>query len=127
MPVSLRSPRPPRAAQVKEFGGLDVLVPVDLPDPVPGPGEVLIDVAHPGGSVSGTVTALGAGVPQEWLDRRVAFFVQRSYASRVVAGTDAVTVVPDGLDLLSAAALAFPLSQGPGEVRVRGSADGETE
>lgn len=120
-----------RAAQVQEFGGPEVLVPVDLPDPVPGPGEVLIDVAHadtifvetqiragwgrdffpvtppyvPGGGVSGTVTALGAGVPQEWLGRRVASFVQGSYASRAVAGTDAVTVVPDGLDLLTAAAL----------------------
>lgn len=28
-----------RAVQVKEFGGPEVLVPVELPDPVPGPGR----------------------------------------------------------------------------------------
>lgn len=120
-----------RAAQVKEFGGPEVLVPVDLPDPVPGPGEVLVDVAHadtifvetqiragwgrdhfpvtppyiPGGGVSGTVTALGPGVPAQWLGRRVAAFVQGSYASRAVARIDAVTVVPDAVDLVTAAAL----------------------
>ena len=33
-----------RAVQVTEFGGPEVLTPVELPDPVAGPGEVLIDV-----------------------------------------------------------------------------------
>lgn len=35
-----------RAAQVKAYGGPEVLVPVEIPDPVPGPGEVVIDVAY---------------------------------------------------------------------------------
>lgn len=120
-----------RAVQAKDFGGPEVLATVDVPDPVPGPGEVLIDVAYadtifletqlrsgwgreyfpvtppyvPGGGVSGTVTALGPGVPGEWLGRRVTSFVQGSYASRAVAATSALTAVPDGLDLLRAAAL----------------------
>ncbi|WLW54031.1 zinc-binding dehydrogenase [Streptomyces sp. YU58] len=120
-----------RAAQVKEFGGPEVLVPVDLPDPVPDAGEVLVDVTHadtiyvetqiragwgrdyfpvtppyiPGGGVSGTVIALGPDVPAQWLGRRVAAFVQGSYASRAVARIDAVTVVPDTVDLVTAAAL----------------------
>jgi NADPH2:quinone reductase len=120
-----------RAIQVKEFGGPEVLVPAGLPDPVPGPGEVLIEVSFvdtifvetqiraggvrdhftvtppyvPGGGVSGTVAALGPDVPGEWLGRRVASFVQGGYASRAVAATDALTVVPDTLDLLPAAAL----------------------
>ncbi|WP_405972696.1 zinc-binding dehydrogenase [Streptomyces sp. NBC_00988] len=120
-----------RAAQVQEFGGPEVLVPVVLPDPVPGPGEVLIDVAYvdtifvetqvrtgwgqeffpttppyvPGGGVSGVVSALGPEVPEEWLGRRVTSYVQGGYASRAVAATTALTVVPDGLDLLPAAAL----------------------
>ncbi|MCF4139056.1 hypothetical protein L1856_23290 [Streptomyces sp. Tue 6430] len=76
-----------RAVQVKAFGGPEVLETADLPDPAPGPGEVLIGVDHvdtifvetqiragwgreyfdteppyvPGGGVSGTVAAVGAG------------------------------------------------------------------
>jgi NADPH2:quinone reductase len=120
-----------RAAQVQEFGGPEVLVPVVLPDPVPGPGEVLIDVAYidtifvetqlrtgwgreffpatppyvPGGGVAGVVAELGPGVPEEWRGRRVTAYVQDGYASRAVAAASALTVVPDGLDLLPAAAL----------------------
>ncbi|WP_326722231.1 zinc-binding dehydrogenase [Streptomyces sp. NBC_00243] len=120
-----------RAAQVKAFGGPEVLLPVEIPDPVPGPGEVLIDVAYadtifvetqirggwgreffpvtppyvPGGGVSGVVTALGADVADEWLGRRVTAFVTGSYAERAVAATSALSVVPDSLDLLPAAAL----------------------
>jgi NADPH2:quinone reductase len=37
-----------RAVQVTEFGGPEVLVPVELPDPVAGPGQVLIDVSRIG-------------------------------------------------------------------------------
>ncbi|MFJ8083359.1 zinc-binding dehydrogenase [Streptomyces sp. NPDC096205] len=120
-----------RAVHVTEFGGPEVLVPVRLPDPVPGPGEVLIEVAHadtifletqlrsgwgqeyfpvrppyvPGGGVTGVVRALGAGVEEAWRGRRVGAFVTGSYAERAVAPVEALTVVPDGLDLLTAAAL----------------------
>ncbi len=46
-----------------------------------------------------------AGVPGEWLGRRVTSYVTGSYAERAVAAVSALTVVPDGLDLRSAAAL----------------------
>jgi NADPH2:quinone reductase len=140
-----------RAAQVKEFGGPEVLVPVELPDPVPGRGEVLIDVAYtdtifvetqvrggwgleffpvtppyvPGGGVSGTVTALGADVAPEWLGRRVTSFVQGSYASRAVASDSALTVVPDEVDLLTAAALVHDGVTAAGLIEQTGVADGE--
>lgn len=120
-----------RAAQVKAFGGPEVLVPVEIADPVPGAGEVVIDVAYadtifvetqvrggwgreyfpveppyvPGGGVSGVVTALGADVPDVWLGRRVTASVTGSYAERAVAAASALTVVPDSLDLRTAAAL----------------------
>ncbi|MEU9466045.1 zinc-binding dehydrogenase [Streptomyces avermitilis] len=120
-----------RAAQVQKFGGPEVLVPVDLPDPVPGPDEVVIEVAYtdtifvetqlrsgwgreffrveppyvPGGGVSGVVGALGPGVPAEWLGRRVTSFVTGSYAERAVAALSSLTPVPDALDLRAAAAL----------------------
>ncbi|MFE9768898.1 zinc-binding dehydrogenase [Streptomyces sp. NPDC005808] len=120
-----------RAAQVKAFGGPEVLVQVEIPDPVPGPGEVVIDVAYadtifletqlrsgwgreyfpmtppyvPGGGVSGVVSTLGADVADEWLGRRVTASVTGSYAERAVAAASALTVLPDSLDLLTAAAL----------------------
>ncbi|MET9731415.1 zinc-binding dehydrogenase [Streptomyces sp. NPDC006458] len=120
-----------RAVHVTEFGGPEVLVPAQVPDPVPGPGEVLIEVAYadtiyletqlrsgwgldyfpvrppyvPGGGVSGVVRALGAGVEETWLGRRVTAFVTGSYAELAVAAADALTVVPEDLDLLPAAAL----------------------
>jgi len=37
-----------RAVQIKEFGGPEVLEVVELPDPVAGPGQVVIDVARAG-------------------------------------------------------------------------------
>jgi NADPH:quinone reductase len=37
-----------RAVQITRTGGPDVLTPVDLPDPQPGPGELLVDVAAAG-------------------------------------------------------------------------------
>ncbi|MFG2280320.1 zinc-binding dehydrogenase [Streptomyces asoensis] len=120
-----------RAAQVKAFGGPEVLTTVELPDPVPGPGEILIEVAHtdtlhvetqiragrarawfdveppyvPGGGVSGTVTAVGDGVDAEWAGRRVTSFVDGGYAELVTAPVTAATRVPDGLGLRTAAAL----------------------
>ncbi|MER5199444.1 zinc-binding dehydrogenase [Streptomyces sp. NPDC002755] len=120
-----------RAAQVKAFGGPEVLATVELPDPVPGPGELLVEVAHadtifvetqiragrarawfsveppyvPGGGVAGTVAAVGAGVDAGWVGRRVASFVDGSYAERVTVPVTAPTPVPDGVDLRTAAAL----------------------
>ncbi|MGW7265707.1 zinc-binding dehydrogenase [Streptomyces sp. NPDC054842] len=118
-------------AQVTKFGGPEVLAPVDAPDPVPGPDEVVIDVAYvdtifvetqirsgwgreffpvvppyvPGGGVAGVVSAVGPGVPAEWRGRRVTAFVTGAYAERAVAAVPAVVPVPDGLDLRTAAAL----------------------
>ncbi|WP_159945484.1 MULTISPECIES: NADPH:quinone oxidoreductase family protein [unclassified Nocardiopsis] len=37
-----------RAIQITEFGGPEVLTPTELPDPEPGPGEVLVDVTRAG-------------------------------------------------------------------------------
>ncbi|MEU3017661.1 zinc-binding dehydrogenase [Nocardiopsis sp. NPDC007018] len=37
-----------RAIQITEFGGPEVLVPTDLPEPEPGPGQIVVDVALSG-------------------------------------------------------------------------------
>lgn len=92
---------PPSTMRVVELagtGGPDVLVPTVRPTPRPGPGELLVRVgacgvcghdalarrgalaagtgAVLGHEIAGRVVALGAGVPGDWLDRRVAL-VQR--------------------------------------------------
>ena len=102
----------------------------DLPDPEPGPGEVLVEVAAagvnnadrqqvagnypppPGASpvlgleVSGVVRALGADVAG-WSvgDRVCALLAGGGYASLVAVPATQVLPVPDTLDLVSAAAL----------------------
>ncbi|PKV86502.1 zinc-binding dehydrogenase [Streptomyces sp. TLI_146] len=122
-----------RVAQVERFGGPEVLVPAELPDPVAGPDEVVIAVDHidtlfvqtqiragafgeyfdvrppyvPGGGVSGTVTSTGAEVdPAVWSGRRVIAAVDPgSYASLAAVPVDHLVPVPDGVGLREAAAL----------------------
>lgn len=119
-----------RAVTQSAPGGPETLVVTELPDPVPGPGEVLLDVAAtavnradllqrqgfypppPGASdvigleCSGTVAALGEGVT-DWAvgDRVCALLAGGGYASRVVVPAGQLMPVPDGVDLVSAAAL----------------------
>ena len=86
-----------RAIQVAAFGGPEVLVPVSLDEPVPGPGEAVIAVSVddvlfldtmirsgrvgagfpiappyvPGNGVAGEVVATGDGVDSSWIGRAV--------------------------------------------------------
>lgn len=122
-----------RVAQVERFGGPEVLVPAELPDPVAGPDEVVIAVDHidtlfvqtqiragafgeyfdvappyvPGGGVSGTVVSTGAEVdPAVWAGRRVIAAVDPgSYASLAAVPVDHLVPVPDAVGLREAAAL----------------------
>jgi putative PIG3 family NAD(P)H quinone oxidoreductase len=119
-----------RAVTTTAAGGTEVLTVSDLPDPEPGPGEVLLDVAAtavnradllqrqgfypppPGASdvigleCSGTVAALGEGVT-DWSvgDEVCALLAGGGYASRVVVPAGQLMPVPDGVDLVTAAAL----------------------
>ena len=113
-----------------EPGGPEVLTISELPDPEPGPGEVLIDVAAtavnradllqrqgfypppPGASgvigleCSGTVAAVGEGVTGWEVGTPVcALLAGGGYSSRVVVPAGQVMPVPDGIDLVTAAAL----------------------
>ncbi len=124
-----------RAIEVAEAGGLDCLRYADLPEPVAGDGEVVIDVAyaaanwsdiqkregvypdpvaHPaviGLEVSGRVSALGSGVTGLDVGQRVAAITGPSmlggYAEKCVVGADFVIPLPDSLSLKTAAA--FPV------------------
>ncbi|RFS83125.1 quinone oxidoreductase [Actinomadura spongiicola] len=116
-----------RAIVITENGGPEVLVPADRPDPEPGPGEVVIDVAvaginfvdvyfrtgayprdlpfTPGVEAAGTITAVGEGVQDLAVGDRVASSdVDGAYAEQAVIRADRAVPVPDGVSLEDAAA-----------------------
>jgi putative PIG3 family NAD(P)H quinone oxidoreductase len=119
-----------RAVVTDGAGGPEVLSVTDLPDPEPGPGEVLLDVVAaglnradllqrqghypppPGASevigmeCSGRVAALGEGV-EGWQvgDEVCALLAGGGYATKVVVPAGQVMPVPEGLDLVTAAAV----------------------
>ena len=121
---------PMRAVTASGSGGPEVLSVGELPDPVPGPGEVLVDVAAtavnradtlqrkgfypppPGASdvigleCSGTVAALGDGV-EDWSvgDEVCALLTGGGYAERVAVPAGQLMPVPEGVSLVEAAAL----------------------
>lgn len=112
-----------------EPGGPEVLVPSDVDVPEPRSGEVLIDVAAagvnnadllqraghyppppgapswPGLEVSGVVVAAGPDSGWSPGDRVVALLDGGGYAQRAIAPAAQVLPVPDGVDLVDAAAL----------------------
>jgi len=118
------------AVTVPEPGGPEALVWAEVPDPVAGPGEVLIEVAasavnradllqrqgfyppppgappYPGLECSGTIAALGDGV-DGWRvgDEVCALLAGGGYAERVAVPVGQVLPVPDGVELVAAAAL----------------------
>ncbi len=119
-----------KAVVITEFGGPEVLQLQDVPDPVVGPGEVVVDVAAtavnradllqraghyppppgapawPGLECSGVISAVGAGV-LHWNvgDEVCALLTGGGYAERVLVPTGQLLPVPAGVDLVSAAAL----------------------
>ncbi|WUH91689.1 zinc-binding dehydrogenase [Streptomyces sp. NBC_00433] len=118
-----------RAMIFEEFGGPEVLHPVDLPEPVPGPGEVSVEVAYaginfadvlaraegyrvealpfrPGLEVAGTVLAVGEGVTAFTPGQEVTSFMPGGGYSEIAVAPAATTFpVPHGLDLRTAATL----------------------
>jgi putative PIG3 family NAD(P)H quinone oxidoreductase len=119
-----------RAVVAEQPGGPEVLTVTDRPDPEPAPGEVVIDVAaaglnradllqrqgfYPppkgasdiiGMECSGVVSAVGEGV-EEWQegDEVCALLAGGGYATKVAVPAGQVMPVPEGVDLVTAAAL----------------------
>jgi putative PIG3 family NAD(P)H quinone oxidoreductase len=116
--------------EIAAAGGPEVLVPRSVPDPSPGPREVLVDVAAagvnradllqregsypvppgapawPGLEVSGIVAELGREVGGWAVGDRVAALVSGGgYAERIVVPVGQLLPVPEHLDLVDAAAL----------------------
>ncbi|GGX93688.1 NAD(P)H-quinone oxidoreductase [Streptomyces anandii] len=118
------------AITIPEPGGPEALVWDEVPDPVPGEGEVLVEVVasavnradilqrqgfydpppgasrYPGLECSGRVAALGPGV-SGWAvgDEVCALLAGGGYAEKVVVPAGQLLPVPEGVDLRQAAAL----------------------
>ncbi|WP_412077411.1 NAD(P)H-quinone oxidoreductase [Streptomyces xanthophaeus] len=118
------------AITIEQPGGPEALVWTDVPDPVAGEGEVLVEVAasavnradilqrqgfydpppgasrHPGLECSGRISATGPGVAG-WSvgDEVCALLAGGGYAQKVAVPSGQLLPVPAGLDLVTAAAL----------------------
>jgi NADPH:quinone reductase-like Zn-dependent oxidoreductase len=128
-----------KAVVLHEYGGPDKLVYEDVPDPVAGKGEVLVRVAassvNPidfklrsgamkafwplelptilGRDIAGIVRAVGDGVTGFKPGDKVMAVGNRAYAELAVVAAKDLTLVPEKLDLVKAAAL--PLVTQTGE------------
>src|SRR5580658_9134178 len=120
-----------KAIVVHQYGGPEVLKYEDYPDPVPGRGEVLVRVAAAGVNpivykrragltqdfypihfpgligidMSGTVVKVGPGVEAFTAGNRVFAMADNTYAELCVVKADVLADIPEGLDLIDAAAL----------------------
>jgi NADPH:quinone reductase-like Zn-dependent oxidoreductase len=120
-----------KAIVVHEYGGPKVLKYEDYPDPVAGPGEVLVRVAaasvnpidykrragltkdfYPmkfpsliGVDMAGTVLTIGPGVEGFSVGDQVFAMADNTYAELCVVKAAVLAKVPKGLDLIQAAAL----------------------
>jgi NADPH:quinone reductase-like Zn-dependent oxidoreductase len=141
-----------KAIVVHEYGGPEVLKFEEYPDPVPGPGEVLVRVAaasvnpidykrragltkdfYPmtfpgliGVDVSGTVAKLGPGAEGFAVGDQVFAMADNTYAELCVIKADVLAKIPEGLDLIEAAALPLATVTGNQLLSATGIKAGQT-
>ncbi len=122
-----------KAVVIHDYGPAEFLRYEDYPDPLPRSGEVLVKVAAAGinsvdalertgatkdwrplrfpailgWDVSGTVVTLGDGVTNLAVGDKVCAWAYHTYAELCAANADLFAKVPDGMDLVDAAA--YPL------------------
>jgi len=122
-----------RAVRIDEFGGPEVLVPVEVPEPVAGPGQVLVRIAAagvnradalvragvyhragrppliPGVEAAGVVAAVGEGVTGLQVGQRVMALdgvnAPGFYAESAAVPASQVTALPEGVGWGEAATL----------------------
>jgi NADPH:quinone reductase-like Zn-dependent oxidoreductase len=141
-----------KAIVVHEYGGPEVLKFEEYPDPVPGPGEVLVRVAAAGVNpidykrragltkdyypikfpgligvdMSGTVVKIGPGAEGFSVGDRVFGMVDNTYAELCVVNVAVLAKVPKGLDLIDAAALPLVTVTGNQLLSATGVKSGQT-
>jgi NADPH2:quinone reductase len=119
-----------KAVAMTAIGETDVLEVLDLPEPIPGSGEVLVEIAISGVNFmdvgvrrgmawletplprvlgvegAGRITALGQGVLDLAIGQRVAWvYAPASYAERIAIPAGSVVPLPDDIDDRTAASL----------------------
>ncbi|MFD0023270.1 zinc-binding dehydrogenase [Streptomyces sp. NPDC058382] len=121
-----------KAITIQTYGGPEGLAVVDLPEPSPAAGEVVIATEAvgvggvdtvirsgalasygfekgfiPGNEVAGTVTAVGDGVDASWTGRRVWAFTGTGggYVEQAVAPVEEIIPLPDNLTAAAAVTL----------------------
>lgn len=134
-----------RAMLCHETGSIDGLVPGEVPDPVPGPGQIAVDVHAaglnfgdalmvegsyqekpalpfaPGMEVAGVVRALGPGVDHFAVgDRVLAMPGHGGYAEIAVAEASAAARIPDAMPFETAAGFAVTYCTAHGALVWRG-------
>lgn len=118
------------AISIEKPGGPEALVWAEVPDPVPGQGEVVVEVTaaavnradvmqrlgfyppppgsppYPGLEASGVISAVGPGVEDRYVGERVAALLAGGgYAEQVAVPAGQLLPVPRGMSLQEAAAL----------------------
>ncbi|HEY6138940.1 MAG TPA: quinone oxidoreductase [Thermoanaerobaculia bacterium] len=117
-----------KAIRIEKTGGPEVLTPADVPVPEPKPNEAVVNISasgvnfidvyfregrYPaqlpvtlGQEAAGVVTAAGADVRNVKVGDRVAYAsVQGSYAEFAAVPAERLVIVPEGIELKTAAAL----------------------
>ncbi|RKH72642.1 quinone oxidoreductase [Corallococcus interemptor] len=118
-----------KAIRYHQLGGPEVLRWEDAPEPVPGPGQVLLrvhaagvnfadterrrglyDAQVPlprilGSEAAGVVRAVGPGVDASWVGRRVVALTKQAYAEAALAPVEQLLVLPPEVSFEEAAAL----------------------
>ncbi len=141
-----------KAIVVHQYGGPEVLKFEEYPDPVPGPGEVLVRVAatsvnpidykrragltqdfYPlkfpgliGVDIAGTVIKVGPGVDGFIVGDQVFAMADNTYAELCVVKSQVLAKVPKGLDLIKAAALPLVTTTGNQLLAATGIRAGQT-
>src|SRR5579871_382732 len=141
-----------KAIVVQQYGGPEVLKFEDYPDPVPGPGEVLVRVAatsvNPldykrraglmkdsfpirfpgviGTDIAGTVIKIGPGAEGFSVGDHVFAMADNTYAELCVVKAAILAKVPKGLDLIQAAALPLVTTTGNQLMSATGVKTGQT-
>jgi NADPH:quinone reductase-like Zn-dependent oxidoreductase len=141
-----------KAVVVHQYGGPEVLKFEEYPDPVPGPGEVLVRVAatsvnpidykrragltkdfYPmtfpgliGVDIAGTVVKIGTGVEGFSAGDQVFAMADNTYAELCVVKAAILAKIPKGLDLVQAAALPLVTTTGNQLLSATGIKAGQT-
>jgi NADPH:quinone reductase-like Zn-dependent oxidoreductase len=141
-----------KAIVVHEYGGPEVLKYEEYPDPVAGVGEVLVRVAAAGVNpidfkrragltkdfypmqfpgligvdMAGTVVKIGPGAEDFSVGDRVFAMVDNTYAELCVVKAAVLAKVPEGLDLIEAAALPLVTVTGNQLLSATGITSGQT-